>query len=390
LGKSILFVDDERPILNTLQRTLRGSEFDVFIAADGQTALELLDREPIDIIVSDMRMPNMNGHQLLRKVKELYPTTIRIIMSGHAETHDVSKAMLDGSCKTYILKPWDSQSLQKTIRQLLDVRESLQEQKLLAIINSMDGLCSSPRIYHKLMDLIEQDADMHQIVNVIEEHPILAAKVLQMVNSAFYGRKTGSISQAIVFLGLGAVKNIVLTTSICRLLPIIGLGIFDREAVWSYANMTNRLVNLLYNKLLNKSIPHVASSVGLLYSIGLMLLVHKMPGKYAQIATALKGQPEKSLEQLEKEIVGVTHDNVGAYLLDWWGLPQPIIECAMFHHDPFNESVSDRNLVAIVHLADFYSARIQTGFGGQVDERVFGHFNITRGECELLVKERGW
>jgi DNA-binding NtrC family response regulator len=91
LGKSILFVDDERPILNTLQRTLRGSEFDVFIAADGQTALELLDREPIDIIVSDMRMPNMNGHQLLRKVKELYPTTIRIIMSGHAETHDVKR-----------------------------------------------------------------------------------------------------------------------------------------------------------------------------------------------------------------------------------------------------------------------------------------------------------
>lgn len=387
MKKNILFVDDEKPILKTFQRSLRGSEFEIFVAEDGHTALEIIARESIDLIISDMRMPNINGHQLLRKVKDMSPTTIRLILSGHADEKDITRAILDGSCKMYILKPWDSHSLHNTIRQLLDIRTALEERNLLAIINRMDGLRSLPRIFNKLTEMINNDADMHQIAEVIGDDPILTSRVLRMANSAFYGISTGSINQAIVYLGLNAVKGIVLSVDLCSLLPELK-GIFNKETLCNHASITNRLVNRLHISLLGNKIPHVASSVGLLSSVGLMALIHQMPDKYVQIAAALKDQPNLQFEALEQQIVGVKHSDVGGFLLNWWDMPQPLIEGAMFHHDPFNACVSDRQLVSTVHLASHYAlTALNPDVASQVDDRVFELFNITNKDCEQFVKE---
>lgn len=385
---SILFVDDEKPILNTLLRSFRGSEFDVFTAENGQAALAIVARESIDIIISDMRMPNMTGHQLLRDVKELSPTTIRLILSGHAEEKDIIRAMLDGSCKMYILKPWDNQSLHKTIRQMLAIREQLKDHKLLTIVNGLEGLCALPRIIHQLTDLLDRDADMKEVAALIEDDPILTAKVLQLVNSAFYSIKTGSIHQAIVFLGLNSVKNIVLLTCFSAGIPNHKIGPFNKEAYWRHASLTNRLINQLYHKLLGQKLPPIASSVGLLFGIGLLVLVNKMPEKYAEIIARFKKTPELSLVGLEREILGVTHQDVGGHLLDWWGMPQPIIESAMFYHDPFNQNVTEWELVAIVHIANYYSLKmLYPDISVHLDERTFELFNTTHEKCTQILEK---
>lgn len=388
MEKKILFVDDEQPILKTFQRFFRGSGFIVFTAESGPKALEILAQEKIDIIISDMRMPQMSGHELLRRVKALYPATIRLILSGYAEEKEIIKALLDGSCKMYILKPWDSKSLQKTILQLLEIQEVLQARNILTIINKIDNLQLRPRVFSRLMELIDANADMQQIAAVVEEAPLLTAKVLHMVNSAFYGIRTGSINQAIVYLGLTTVKNIVLLTCLGEALPDCGPGLFSREALWQHATRMNRLVNRFHYRLTGKNIPPIAASVGLVTNIGLTVLVKQMPAQYKQIAAALREQPGAQLLTLEREIIGVTHPEVGGYLLDWWGFPQPIIESTLFHCDPFHHNVTDRTLVAIVCLAH-YCALQGNGNWEQlpVDDRVPAFLHITREDCKRLTLE---
>lgn len=388
MSDTILFVDDEKAILNTFQRSLRGSGWEVLTAESGQSALDILARRNIDIIISDMRMPNMNGHQLLRKVKELYPATIRLILSGQAEEKEITAAMLDGSSKMYLLKPWDNELLTKVIRQLLDAREMLRNRNLLLLINKMDGLCSPPQIYMKITEMIGADADMHQISAVVEQDPVLAAKVLQMVNSAFFGIKTGSINQAVMYLGLATLKGIVLATNLCGMMPGHGSGAFDRDFVWNHATSTNRLACGLYRQLTGRTIPPIASAAGLLHDIGWVALLHQMPDLYRKVVAAQAEQPESSLDDLERSILGVSHQEVGGYLLDWWGLPQPIIESAMFHHNPFHDSVTDRELVAIVHIASHYSLKLlKPQIRDKADERAFAVFNVSREFCERLIRD---
>lgn len=388
MGKNILLVDDEMPVLKALQRTLLRKNLSIFIASNGQEALNLLARQEIDIVISDMRMPEMNGHQLLRKVKELYPSTTRLILSGYADEKEIAKTMLDGSSKMYMLKPWDSQMLSKTIQQLLDVRELLQRRNLLEIINKIERLCTLPRIYNKLMELINQDADVPQIANLIEEDPAIASQILHIANSGFYGVRTGSISQAIIYLGLTAVKSIVLSTNLCNIQRGQGMIALDKDLLWRHASMTNHLVGQLYRKLSGRQIPATASTVGLLHKIGKMALLCQFSDIYAKIGATLKTRRSASLNELEQELIGVSHQDVGGYLLEWWEMPHQIVESAMFHHDPFNENVNDRELVSIVHIAScFASKKIYPFIEVSVDERTFSLLQTTQEKCERIIRE---
>lgn len=389
MGNNILFVDDEMPVLKALKRTFLRNSFTVFIAASGQEALDILAHQDVDIVISDMRMPEMDGHQLLRKVKDLYPSTTRLILSGYADEKEISKTILDGSSKMYILKPWDSQLLSKTIQQLLDVRELLRNRNLLEIINEIEGLSALPRIYNKLMDLINQDVDVSQIASLIEEDPAITSQILHIANSSFYGIRTGSISQAIIYLGLTAVKSIVLSTNLSKSRGGRGMHESDKDLLWRHACKTNHLVGLLYRKLIGKRIPTTASTVGLLHNIGKMALLVQFPEKYAQINAMSKTRRSASIDELERQFIGVSHQDVGGYLLEWWGLPHQIVESAMFHHDPFNETVNDRQLVSIVHIASHFAARevyqnINESF---LDERTFSLLQTTQEDCERLIRE---
>lgn len=387
MKETFLFVDDERPILKTLQRTFHGTGYRILTAASGEEALGIIGQEKIDIIVSDLRMPHMSGHELLRRIREHYPSTIRIILSGHVEEAETMKAMLDGSCKTYLMKPWDSQLLLATLQRLLSVRDKLSEKTLIDIVSDMEQLCAIPQVYTKLQKVVNQDADMSQIAAIIEEDPVLTAKILHFVNSVYYGIRTGSIQQAIAFLGLETVKNISFSIHLCDLVSETQTDLFSKEFFWRHACIANKIMAQLHKKLIGKSIPQTASSAGVLLDVGLMALVSHFPEKYRQISEILKLNPERLLEDVEKELIGTTHHDVGGYLIEWWGLPQPLLECVVFYHDPFNECVTDNRLVSIAHLANYFTRQLlNPDNSSKVDERALSNFSITLDDCKELLK----
>jgi response regulator RpfG family c-di-GMP phosphodiesterase len=131
----ILLVDDEESILNSLRRLLRGQPYDVLLATSGAQALEMLAQQPVDLVMSDARMPNMDGASLLAQVRQLHPAAIRIMLTGYADPTAIIKAINDGQIHRYISKPWNDEELLLILRQSLEHQHSERERQRLEQLN---------------------------------------------------------------------------------------------------------------------------------------------------------------------------------------------------------------------------------------------------------------
>ena len=124
---TVLLVDDEESILNSLRRLLRGQPYDVLLATSGAQALEIMAQQPIDLVMSDARMPNMDGATLLALIHQRYPDTVRIMLTGYADPSAIIKAINDGQIHRYISKPWHDEEMLLVLRQSLAYQHSERE-----------------------------------------------------------------------------------------------------------------------------------------------------------------------------------------------------------------------------------------------------------------------
>jgi response regulator RpfG family c-di-GMP phosphodiesterase len=125
---SLLLVDDEPNILNALRRLLHGRGYRVHIAPGGAAGLELLAREAVDLVMSDMRMPEMDGAEFLGKVRSSWPDTVRVLLTGYADIASTIDAINRGEIFRYVSKPWDEAHLLSVIEQGLE-RKALEREK---------------------------------------------------------------------------------------------------------------------------------------------------------------------------------------------------------------------------------------------------------------------
>ncbi len=353
MPKKILFVDDEVQILKSLKRLFRGSGYEVFFADSGKLAIEVLEQGPIDLVVTDIRMPEMDGFELLKYIKEHYPLTLRVALSGFTDNRKIFSALENNLAKLYMFKPWENAEFLSTIDKIFELEDILIDQDLLDMINNLDEIPSIPDLYRELSKMVEDDVDIERISSKIEQDQAIASKILKVANSAFYGAKTGSINQAIMYIGLINVKNIVLTNSV---FSNFGNQSKYQNSLWEHVNLANKIVMFIYQKCLNKRIPNIYASAGLLHDIGKVILIHFFEDVYVEIIKQSCGKEnQKNRSEVEVELLGVDHQQIGGYLLSWWEIPVPIVEAALYHHDPMNDSIINKELVQVVHLANYYS-----------------------------------
>ncbi|MBU0996403.1 MAG: Flp pilus assembly complex ATPase component TadA [Proteobacteria bacterium] len=128
---AILFVDDEPHVLNALKRIFRHENYDIFLAESGEKGLSLLTDQPAQVVVSDFKMPGMNGAEFLKSVKELNPETIRIMLTGYADVNAVMGAINEGAVYKFITKPWNDDDLRLTISLALEQFDLIKENQKL-------------------------------------------------------------------------------------------------------------------------------------------------------------------------------------------------------------------------------------------------------------------
>jgi two-component system probable response regulator PhcQ len=131
-NSKILIVDDEENILHSLKRLFRREPYEVLTAQNGEEGLKILDDHQIDLIISDLKMPQMNGIEFLRIAKEKNPVPLRIMLTGHADLKSVIDAIHQGEIYRFLLKPWDDEELKMTIKQALDYHRLWNENRRLA------------------------------------------------------------------------------------------------------------------------------------------------------------------------------------------------------------------------------------------------------------------
>lgn len=325
MKKSILFVDDENQILRALKRLFFNAPYETFYMGSAQDALQLLEQRPIDLIITDIRMPQMDGFELLKIVKAKYPEVLRVALSGYTDSKQIYKAIEQNLAKMYLFKPWDNDEIVKIVQNIFILEEKLKDKSLLETINSVDELPTVPELYNDISKMLHEDEDVEKIGSRIEEDPSIASRILRVANSAFYGAKTGSINQAIMFIGLANVKNIVLSNAVFNNIS----PIYNINNLWRHAGLTNRISHEIYKEIHEKSMPMAISSAGLLHNIGVVLLITHYPDEFLNALELKKSGQYDNIIAAEDATMTFTHEQVGGYLLNWWELPYPLVEAAM-------------------------------------------------------------
>jgi HD-like signal output (HDOD) protein len=350
--KRVLFVDDERKVLEGLQRMLRPQrrEWAMAFADGGEAALALLAQEPFDVVVTDMRMPGMDGAELLEKVRQLYPRVGRIVLSGHTELEFAFRAAR--VAHQFLLKPCDADMLRAAILRTCNLQTLLASESLARVVGEMGELPSAPRVYSSLTAALgDPNSSLGQIGAIIEQDVALSAKILQLVNSAFFGlsRDITSVHHAVSYLGVDILQGLVLSVEAFRVFKSSPcLTRFSIDEFQAHAQLTARIARTF---TLPKVMGDAAVSACVLHDVGKLVLAARLPDQLQQ-AMGVASEQNRALHEVEQELYGVTHAEIGAYLLGLWGLPAPVTEAVAYHHVPCRVPHHGLDPVSVVYLSN--------------------------------------
>lgn len=348
--RKILLVDDEADVLASLARALMDPRYLIETALSGEEALNKLDRQCFDLVITDMRMPGMDGFSLLSQVKVKCPETIRMLLSGMTDEKTVFKALLQNVATIYYYKPWKDAKLREVIEQLFVTEDQLKNVELSKYINKLNDIPTIKSSCQRIISMIDGDCEFVQLAAEIEKDQAIAVRILRVVNSAYYGVSTGSILDAIKLLGLQNIRIIVLSVSLIEQLAGAGEGASMISNLWDHAFLTNTLLHSIYLDYLKKRIPEISSAAGLLHNIGVVVMLANDFKSYAAVYKKVIAQGG-DLISAEKEALHVSHAELGGYFLKWWGLPYPLVEAALYNYVPSDPRVIEKELVAAVHVA---------------------------------------
>ncbi len=335
--RTVLFVDDEPSLLDGLKRMLRRmrGEWDMEFVDSGVAALELMSRCPVDVIVTDMRMPGMNGAQLLETVRKLHPHVVRLILSGYSGQELILRSV--GPAHQYLAKPCDADTLVAAIQHSCSLREFLDNQVVAQIVAKIDTLPVLPEIYKELTEtLANERAPISEVGKIIAQDIGMTAKVLQLANSSFFGlrREVKSATQAVMYLGLDTVKTLVLSVSVFSEFDVGRMVAFSPEQIEHHSLRVGVMARqIVADHGGSSDMRNDAFTSGVLHDVGKLILAANFPTEYKEALeqSAATGIPEADRE---RDLIGATHSQLGAYLLGLWKLPDPIVEAVALHAHP--------------------------------------------------------
>ncbi|MES1175289.1 MAG: HDOD domain-containing protein [Myxococcales bacterium] len=352
----VLFVDDEARVLEALERALRiaGVGWEMRFVTSGQAALAELEVARYDVIVSDMRMPGMDGAALLSAAFERDPAMARVVLSGQAE--EAAALRVVRVAHQFMSKPCDAKILRQVVERSGMLHSTLADPSLRAMLGGVDRLPSSLHVFQQLSELLARDeVSADAVAAVVRQDPAMASKLLQFANSAFFARSRDipDIRTAVILLGTKTIKNLALGFGVFATIGTQkGGGILSVEDLQRRAFSTAKIASAAMPE---RELTDAAFMAGLVCDVGELVLASKAPER---LRAAWEAAAERGVARVvgEREIFGVSHVEVGAYLLNLWGLPFRVIEAVAHHHSPQPGAQSGRDLPLAVWLASTLAA----------------------------------
>jgi HD-like signal output (HDOD) protein/ActR/RegA family two-component response regulator len=351
--KNIVFVDDEPDLLESLRVRLykHRREWSMKFLGSGAQAVAELEASHVDVLVSDIRMPGMDGGQLLSIIKERWPATIRIVLSGYSD--DSQALRLTALAHQYIAKPCNSEEIEDIINRCLLLQELLGNESLRRVVGRIGQLPAMPKVYARLQTaLASPNVTAADISAIVTADAAISTKVLQLTNSAFFRLRKPivRVKDAITYLGFATVRNLVMSAEVFAQwkLPRALAGDVDPEHLQHHALQAAQACKSLAT---GKVSPDDAWLAGLVHDLGYWILAQECPEELKR-AIALSNTSGVPLFQCERQTIGATHAEMGAYLLGLWGLPNPIVEAVALHHTPTAMPPHGFDLLAALAVSD--------------------------------------
>lgn len=355
--RRILFVDDNEHVLQGLRRTLRDrrDEWDTEFVTGPSDALAAMERQPFDVVVSDLRMPGMDGPTFMDRIRQRFPRTARIILSGSAGPDEILRSA--SASHQFLAKPCDPDVLKSTVDRVCALNELLHGDAVRGIVSGVDALPSMPSLFQEVSALAQDpDSSLARVSEVIARDLSMSATILKLVNSAYFGvpQKVDSVQRAVSLLGLDTIRALILGTSVFREYRPAAPG-FTVEALWEHslrvAGCARAIARL--ERATADAVGHTYLAA-LFHDVGKLILACHDGGHYTGIlARVAKGERASMIEQ---EVYGATHAEVGAYLLGLWNFPDAVVRAVAFHHRPAEACEAAASPTVWVHVADAIAA----------------------------------
>jgi putative nucleotidyltransferase with HDIG domain len=358
--KRILFVDDESRILDGLRRMLytERKQWEMEFVLGGEAALKACEAGSFDVVISDMRMPGMDGATLLGHIRDRYPGTARVILSGYSEDSLARRAV--PVAHRFLAKPSNSAELRSMIERVCSLQDVLSTPEIRSLVGSIGELPSLSTTYTRLTQAVsDPDSNINEISKIIEEDVAMSAKVLQLANSAFFGlaQKVTTLSNACSYLGMQTIKNLALASEAFRVLrPHSRIPHSVCESMEKHAHRVAEIASALPVDKRNRDVTIIAA---LLHDIGKLVLASSMPDQFCSVLARAGERGCKPFEA-EEELLGTSHAEIGAYLLGLWGIPNITVEAIAHHHHPSRIPNAGFDSTAAVYVADLLDHELET------------------------------
>jgi len=349
----VLFVDDEPKILAGLRRLLYSlrRHWQMDFVSSGAEALQRLSEEPFDVVVTDIRMPGMDGAELLRQVRQLYPGTVRVVLSGQCDQQTVLRCV--GPAHQFLAKPCEAETLRNTVVRASHLREQLGNEQVKQAVCHIQGLPLQNDVYDQLLSelsLDEPSAD--RAAALVKSDVAASAKVLQLVSSSFFGspQRVADPVRAATLLGVEILQGLTQQKEVFR--PLEGTGeLAEHLAAINRSSLAvaeaARAVAMAETE--DAHLVGDAYLAGMFHLLGSVVLLDVFGTRYAGVLQKMREGVSRA--DAEKELFGATHDEVSAYLAGLWGLPDPVVQALAHYRRPDRSEQQQFSPLTALHVA---------------------------------------
>jgi putative nucleotidyltransferase with HDIG domain len=386
----ILFVEDDPIVMDNMRRVLSimRRQWDMKFFKSAEEALVAMNDRPFDVIVTDFAMPGMNGSELLAMVQYQFPRAVRVLM---ANTDEVETSVAGASVAHRIMrKPCDPGELSLAILRAFELEQRLSDPDLQSMISEVGTLPSPSQSVIALNDLLSQDdASLDDICAVIQDNVSMTAKVLQVVNSAYFSLRNpiSDVRDAITYLGVDAIRNLCVAMELMKAFeeaPPMVQAIVDEihERSIAVAHVAREIST-------DRNMGSVAYVAAMLHDVGLLVLATQMPERFLELRVHTM-RSNLALTEVELEVFGAHHADIGAHILDLWGLPFDIVEAVARHHDAMDVPTTELDVLHAVHIAEAIVSSQEAGeqaweYDGALDEEYLKALGVNEQVMQLTL-----
>lgn len=331
------------------------SGWELKFVATGGDALAALQDNKYDLLLTDLSLPDMEASDLLSQARELRPGVVRFVLTAEDNRERVLRAVAQSH--QFIAKPVKIDALRMQISNSLALRTVLTDDRLHSRISQIRSLPTLPSIYNQLVSEMQSEtASMQKVANLIKQDVSITAKLLQMTNSAFFGlsSRIENPLQAANMLGMDTVKSLVLTAGVFSQFEDPGLPGFSIESIYNHSLAVGTSARHYANAFgLGRKQSEDALMAGMLHDIGKLVMMMNFRDELSQ-SIQIAEQQKIPMHAAEKQVLGVSHCEIGAHLLSLWGLSDLILEAVTLHDTPAKSTCPMVNILASVHIANAF------------------------------------